>query len=116
MLPATTETQYNLAPIQVKISHPLILDCQPPRAELCPADEQTAKVRALLRSMFPQDAQLRQLMLPLMQGQAMTERRRLELEACVKYPHVLDLQEAYVKQALGEDLSEFEEELLRRMR
>jgi hypothetical protein len=50
-----------------------------------------------------------------MQGQEMTERRRLELEACVKYPHVLDLQEAFVKRELGEPLDAFELELLRRM-
>ncbi|MBA3856700.1 MAG: hypothetical protein C0507_07285 [Cyanobacteria bacterium PR.3.49] len=108
-------TQYNLAPIEVRISHPLILDSQPMSKKACNMDESTAKLRALLKSMFPQDAQIRQLMLPLMQGQEMTERRRLELEACVKYPHVLDLQAAFVKRELGEGLDAFELELLRRM-
>jgi hypothetical protein len=64
---------------------------------------------------FPQDAQLRKLLFPIMKGETVTERGRLELEACLKYPHVLDLQEAFVKRELGEELTEFEETLLRRM-
>lgn len=108
-------TQYNLAPIEVRISHPLILDSQPMCKPAATMEEGTAKLRALLKSMFPQDAQIRQLMLPLMQGQEMTERRRLQLEACVKYPQVLDLQEAFVKREMGEALDAFEMELLRRM-
>ncbi len=107
-------TQYDVQPIEVRISHPLIIDsCCSQSA--CEVDEESMQLRSELKRLFPQDAQLRKLLFPLVTGEALTERRRLELEACLKYPHVLDLQEAFVKKELGEELTEFEQLLLRRM-
>jgi hypothetical protein len=112
-------TRYDLSPIgstPMVARHPLIIDSEEECAELqCEIDGESLKLRAELKRVFPQDAQLRQLLYPIMTGEAVTERRRLELEACLKYPHVLDLQEAFVKRELGEELTEFEELLLRRM-
>ncbi len=109
-------TRYDLSPVETKISHPLIIDSENECVELqCEFESESWSLRAELKRVFPQDAQLRQLLYPIMTGEAVTERRRLELEACLKYPHVLDLQEAFVKRELGEELTEFEELLLRRM-
>jgi hypothetical protein len=106
-------TQYDMKPIVMPVSHPLILDsnCSPAAKE----DGENIEVRSELERLFPQDSQLRELLLPIVKGEAITERRRLELEACLKFPHVLDLQEAFVKNELGEELTEFEQLLLRRM-
>ncbi len=113
------ETQYNLTPVGTKplvARHPLIIDSESSCNESqCEVDSESMKLRAELRRLFPQDAQLRKMLYSFMKGEAVTERRRLELEACLKYPHVLDLQEAFVKRELGEELTEFEELLLRRM-
>ncbi len=119
-LRAKQETQYDLSPVVAAMPcvarHPLIIDSQDACTESqCEVDSDSMKLRAELRRLFPQDAQLRKLLYPIMKGEAVTERRRLELEACLKYPHVLDLQEAFVKRELGEELTEFEELLLRRM-
>lgn len=112
----TEETQYNLLPVRVRISHPLIIDSDPNCQQFAPeSGSETTELRSQLKTLFPQDAQIRKLLLPLMQGEAMTMRRRLELEACLKYPHVLDLQEAFVKRELGEELTDYEDMLLRRM-
>ncbi len=109
-------TRYDLSPVETKISHPLIIDSENECDESqCEFDNESWSLRAELKRVFPQDAQLRQLLYPIMTGEELTERRRLELEACLKYPHVLDLQEAFVKRELGEELTEFEELLLRRM-
>ena len=109
-------TRYDLTPVPLPIRHPLIIDSETPCTESeCEVDSESMKLRAELRRLFPQDAQLRKLLYPIMKGEAVTERRRLELEACLKYPHVLDLQEAFVKRELGDELTEFEELLLRRM-
>ncbi|MCC7529038.1 MAG: hypothetical protein IT342_10975 [Candidatus Melainabacteria bacterium] len=113
------ETQYDLGLVgatPLVARHPLIIDSDTSCTESeCEVDSESMKLRAELRRLFPQDAQLRKLLFPIMKGEAVTERRRLELEACLKYPHVLDLQEAFVKRELGEELTEFEELLLRRM-
>ena len=108
-------TQYDLSPVEVRISHPLIIDPENCTESKCEVDSETMKLRAELRRVFPQDAQLRKLLFPIMKGETVTERGRLQLEACLKFPHVLDLQEAFVKRELGEELTEFEETLLRRM-
>lgn len=112
-------TRYDLSPVGSTpgvARHPLIIDSENECAESqCEIDSESWHLRAELKRVFPQDAQLRQLLYPIMTGEAVTERRRLELEACLKYPHVLDLQEAFVKRELGEELTEFEELLLRRM-
>jgi len=108
------ETQYELKPITMQFTHPLILE-SPCNQINCEIDEESAQLRAELMQLFPEDSRLCDLMLPILQGEPLTERRRLELEACLKYPHVIDLQEAYVKCALGEELTEFEALLLRRM-
>ena len=107
-------TQYDMKPIEVRISHPLIIDSNCSQSA-CEVDEEDMQVHSELNRLFPQDSQLCKLLLPIVQGEAVTERRRLELEACLKYPHVLDLQEAFVKRELGEELTEFEQLLLRRM-
>lgn len=108
------ETQYDLKPISARISHPLILETSC-ADEVLDIDPESMTLLAELELLFPHDPQVCQLLLPILQGEALTERRRFEIEACFKYPHVLDLQEAYVKRALGEELSKFEELLLRRM-
>jgi hypothetical protein len=109
-------TRYDLTPVELPKSHPLIIDSESSCSESqCEVDSDSMKLRAELRRLFPQDAQLRKLLFPIMKGEVVTERQRLELEACLKYPHVLDLQEAFVKRELGEELTEFEELLLRRM-
>lgn len=113
------ETHYDRSSVGATpcvVRHPLIIDSDTSCTESeCEVDSQSMKLRAELRRLFPQDAQLRNLLYRIMKGEAVTERRRLELEACLKYPHVLDLQEAFVKRELGEELTEFEELLLRRM-
>ena len=109
-------TQYNLNPVEVRTSHPLIIDSTTAcRESVCDMDSESLRLRAELKRLFPQDAQIRKLLLPIVKGEAVTERQRLELEACLKYPHVLDLQEAFVKRELGEELNEFEQLLLWRM-
>lgn len=116
---AEQETQYDLSPVgaaPLVARHPLIIDSESICIESqCAVDSESMKLRAELRRLFPRDAQLRKMLYSIMKGEAVTERRRLELEACLKYPHVLDLQEAFVKRELGEELTEFEELLLRRM-
>ncbi|MBX9948636.1 MAG: hypothetical protein K2Y39_05720 [Candidatus Obscuribacterales bacterium] len=108
------ETQYELKPITMQFTHPLILESACNQTT-CQVDAESMELRVALKHLFPEDSQIRELLLPILQGEEMTERRRLELKACIKYPHVLDLQEAYVKRALGEELTEFEALLLRRM-
>lgn len=107
-------TQYDLKLIAIKFTHPLILESQC-NQECGEVDEESAQLQSELMDLFPEDSRLCELLFPLLRGESLTERRRLELEACIKYPHVLDLQEAYVKRALGEELTDFEELLLRRM-
>lgn len=108
------ETQYELKPIKMQFTHPLILEsaCNQVISE---ADAESLELQDALKHLFPEDSHIRELLLAILQGEEMTERRRLELKACIKYPHVLDLQEAYVKRALGEELTQFEALLLRRM-
>ncbi len=108
------ETQYELKPLAMQFTHPLILESACHQVS-CEIDSESLQLRAELKHLFPEDSHIRELLLPILQGEELTERRRLEIEACIKYPHVLDLQEAYVKRALGEELTQFEALLLRRM-
>ena len=98
----------------MQFTHPLILESACHQVS-CEIDSESLQLRAELKHLFPEDSHIRELLLPILQGEELTERRRLEIEACIKYPHVLDLQEAYVKRALGEELTQFEALLLRRM-
>lgn len=98
----------------VRASHPLILDEEKPCA-VFEFDLERQNLRLELEHLFPRDEQVRELLLPILCGEELTERKRLQIEACFKFPYVVDLQEAYVKRALGEELSAFEEKLLWRM-
>lgn len=111
---AQQETQYDLKPVSMMFTHPLILE-SPCHQESCEVDEDSRQLRAELMQFFPEDSRLCDVLLPILQGESLTERRRLQIEACLKFPHVIDVQEAYVKRALGEELTDFEELLLRRM-
>lgn len=113
-LRAQQETQYDLKPVSMMFTHPLILE-SPCHQESSEVDEDSRQLRAELMQLFPEDSRLCDVLLPILQGENLTERRRLQIEACLKFPHVIDVQEAYVKRALGEELTDFEELLLRRM-
>lgn len=113
-LRAQQETQYDLKPVSMMFTHPLILE-SPCNQESSEVDEEGGQLRAELMQLFPEDSRLWDVLLPILQGENLTERRRLQIEACLKFPHVIDVQEAYVKRALGEELTDFEELLLRRM-